>query len=141
MNNNVINLTAPVLQRPRLVPLLSPRHEVEAEQHVAKLTALRNAAAADHHVVLNPTHLMLKGDQLIGYLSLGGLPTVHAWFDTKHPHATDSLKMIETGEAIMASNGVRTFAVCVSKDSPFSPHMERLGFQRAGETVVWTKSL
>ena len=58
------------------------------------------AAAADNHPVLAPSHVMVKGGQVIGYLSLGSLPTVQAWFDSKNKHALDSLKMIEQGEEI-----------------------------------------
>ena len=143
MDTNVINLDIkPMpLTRARLLPLLPPRSQAEAEHVAGRHADLQRAAAADDHLVLAPTHVMMKGEQIVGYLSLGGLPTVHAWFDSKSPHASDSLKMIETGEAIMASNGARQYAVAVAEHSPFTAHMERLGFTKLGTTTLWTKAL
>lgn len=129
------------LERARLVPLLAPRNQPEAEAAAARVGALQEAAAADQHIVIAPTHLMLKGEKIIGYLSLGGLPVVQAWFDSKSPHASDSLKMIETGEAILADKGVHAYAVACAEHSPFTPHLPRLGFRRLMTTVLWTKQL
>lgn len=118
-------------ERARLVPLRD-------NEQVRRLV---EAAAADHHQCLAPTHVMVRGDQIIGYLSLGGLPTVQAWFDSATGHVLDSLKMIEMGEAVLASQGAGAYAVCVSKDSPFFPHMQRLGFEPVMETTVWKKKV
>jgi hypothetical protein len=128
------------LERARLVGL-KPANREEAERVPETLAALAAAAAADGHPVIGPTHVMVKGEKIIGYLSLGGLPTVQAWFDRKHPHAADSLKMIETGEALLQDKGVREYAVACAPESPFTPHMERMGFERLGETVLWLKRI
>lgn len=139
--DNIIPLNAPeILQRATLIPL-APRDEAEAHALPAKIHALRQLAAADNHIVLNPTHVMVKGGQVIGYLSLNGLPTVHAWFDTKNKHATDSIKMIEHGETIFRQQGVRAYTVACAEESPFTPHMARLGFTKLGTTVLWHKPL
>lgn len=135
----IINLPQ-VLQRATLVPL-APRDQHEAELLPQKLDTLRQLAADDQHVVLNPTHVMVKDGQIIGYLSLNGLPNVHAWFDTKHKHALDSIKMIEHGETIFRQQGVRAFTVACAAESPFTPHLPRLGFQKLGTTVLWHKNL
>lgn len=127
-------------QRPVLKPL-KPRDPQEAAQLPARLEALRAAAAADNHAVIAPTHVMQRGDEVCGYLSLGGLPTVQAWFDSHHKHAADSLKMIEHGETILREQGHRAFAVCCAETSPFQPHMERMGFKLVGLTQVWIKEL
>jgi len=128
------------LERAKLIPL-QPRDAADAEALPATLHALQMQAADDQHIVVCPTHIMVKGHEILGYLSLGGLPVVHAWFDSHHKHALDSLKMIETGEAIFADKGVRQFAVACAEHSPFTPHMERLGFTKLGTTVLWTKKL
>lgn len=125
-------------QRAVLLPL-KPRDQTEAEILPAKLQTLQAAAAADQHPVIAPTHVMLKGPDIIGYLSLGGLPTVQAWFDSRHKHPLDSLKMIEHGETILREQGVRQFALCCAEQSPFHPHLERLGFKCLGTTQVWVK--
>ena len=101
--------------------------------------AIAAAAAADNHKCIAPTHAMLKGDQIIGYLSLGGMPVVQSWFDSKNPHVLDSLKMIEHGETAIAEAGANTYMVAVSEQSPFRPHMERLGFTPVMQTTLWIK--
>jgi hypothetical protein len=121
-------------------PLLAPRARlvrVNGDPELVK--AIAQAAAADDHQCIAPTHVMVKGDQIIGYLSLGGMPVVQAWFDTKNPHVLDSLKMIEHGETALAEAGAQTYMVAVSEQSPFRPHLERLGFQPVMETTLWIK--
>ena len=128
-------VAAPLLSRTELVNLrLFPQEQLP---HVlADLSAL---AAADNHAVLNPTHVMLKDGQIIGYLSLDGLPTVHCWFDSKNKHAADSIKMIDHGQTAFGERGIRDFTVACAEESPFTPHMARLGFERLGTTVLWRK--
>lgn len=120
---------------------IKPRDQQEAAQLPQLLGQLQQQAAADNHAVLSPTHVMMKGDKIIGYMSLGGLPTVQAWFDSTHKHAADSLKMIEHAETVMREQGVRVYAVCCADSSPFNPHMQRLGFRFLGTTQVWAKEI
>lgn len=127
-------------QRPVLLPL-RPRDQQEAALLPERLEQLQRAAAADQHPVIAPTHVMMKGAEIIGYLSLNGLPTVQAWFDSGHKHAADSLKLIEHGETILREQGVRSYAICCAETSPFNPHMNRLGFKLLGTTQVWVKEL
>lgn len=131
---NVIHLNAPFLERAELVPLA-----MFGEQAPAVMGDLIAAAQADQHMVLNPTHVMLKGGKIVGYLSLNGLPMVHCWFDSQNKHALDSLKMMEHGVTAFRERGVRDFTVACADNSPFSPHMERLGFKKLGTTTLWRK--
>lgn len=103
--------------------------------------AIVTAARADQHQCIAPTHAMVRGDKIIGYLSLAGMPVVQAWFDSKSGHVLDSLKMIEHGETAIAEMGARAFMVAVSEDSPFKPHMERLGFQPVMQTTLYLKRI
>ena len=130
-----------LLERATLHPLRQPRNEEEATQLRLVLRDLNAAAAADDHCVLAPTHVMLKGGKIAGYLSLGGLPMVHCWFDSKQGHAGDSLKMIEHGETVLRTQGVREVTVACTELSPFTLHLERLGFKKLGTTVIWRKEL
>lgn len=139
---NVMQMPAPKLnERARLVALRQPTNPAEAQRLQRTLQALEQAAAADEHDVVSPTHVMVRGDQIIGYLSLGGLPVVQAWFDSKSGHVLDSLKMIEMGEAIFDSQGVKQYCVGVADNSPFAPHMERLGFKKLLTNTLWVKHL
>ena len=138
--NAEINLPSPLQQRAVLVPI-KPRNQDEAEALPAKVQRLQQAAAADNHMVVAPTHIMMKGDEIVGYFSLNGLPTIRAWFDTKNKHAADSLKMIEHGETLVRETGAPLYCIGVAEDSPFLPHMERLGFTKLGTQTVWIKQL
>jgi hypothetical protein len=139
-SNEITVQTTGLLERPVLMPL-RPRNEREGAALPALLAQLRERAAADNHPVLAPTHIMLRGGKICGYLSLGSLPTVQAWFDTQHKHAADSIRMIEHGETIIREQGHPAYAVCVAETSPFQPHMERLGFKLMGTTQIWIKEL
>lgn len=138
--DNVISLPAPVMERATLVPL-QPRDQEEAAAYPARIAELQQLAGEDNHAVLAATHVMVKGGKVVGYLSLGALPCVHAWFDTKNKHATDSLKMIEHGETIFREKGVRAYTVACAETSPFTPHMERMGFEKLGVTTLWRKRI
>ena len=130
-----------LLERATLVPLRQPRTEEEAHVLQQTLTELQRAAAADAHAVITPTHLMLKGGKVVGYLSIGALPVVHSWFDSQHPHVADSLKMIEHGETVVRTQGIRDYTVACADTSPFSQHMVRLGYTKLGTTTLWRKEL
>ena len=135
-----IQMETQLAQRATLLPL-KPRTQEDAAALPGKLEALQAKAGADAHCVIAPTHVLMKGGEVLGYFSLGALPTVQAWFDSNHKHAADSLKMIEHGETIFREQGVRMYAICCAEESPFTPHMERLGFRKLGTTVVWIKNL
>ena len=118
-------------QRCKLVPL----------RDGSRLKELSEAAAADNHVVLGPTHLVVRGDKIVGYGSLGGLVTLHVWLDSKSVHAGDSVRMLETAEALLADKGAGAVLMPCAENSPFAPHMERLGFKKLGATVLWIKAI
>jgi hypothetical protein len=132
-------LNMPMPARCRVVPLRQPRNPADAEALQNMLGALRSAASADQHTVLAPTHLVIKGDEIVGYGSLGGLPTLHLWLDSHKVHAADSLRLLETAEALLADKNVRQVLVPCSEQSPFAQHMERLGFKKLGTTTLFTK--
>lgn len=141
-SENIIEMPGlELLRSAELIPL-QPRDDREAQMLPAKLDALRALAAEDQHVVLNPTHVMVGPEgNIIGYVSLNGLPVVHAWFDSKHKHVRDSVKMIEHSQTILRQQGVRGFAVACAAESPFTAHLPRLGFHKLGTTVLWHKNL
>ena len=117
--------------RCRLVPLRTPQ----------EFTLLQTVAAADQHTVIGPSHLVTKAGEVLGYASLGTVPMLHVWLDRHPATAGDSLRMLETAEALLADKGVRLVIMPCAEHSPFSQHMERLGFQKLGATVLWAKNL
>lgn len=128
-------------ERARMVPLRNPTNADEEKQLSERLAALNEGAAADQHVAIAPTHLVMKGEQVVGYGSLGGMPTMHVWMDTRHTNALDSVRMLEHAEVAWREKGVRHVLVPCSENSPFAPHMERLGFRRLGPTVLYVKEI
>ena len=132
-------LTIP-LQRAVLVPL-RVRNEAEAQATHALVERLKAAAAADQHIVVAPTHVMLAGEEIMGYLSIGGLPTVQAWFNSAHKNPAHSIRMIEHAETIGRERGMPHYCVAVAAESPFSPHMARMGYDLLGTTNLWIKAL
>jgi len=138
-NGDAIHLAPPA--RAKVTPLLAPQSPQEAERRNALVQNLKHAAAQDNHTVIAPTHVVTKGGQIVGYGSLGGMPTLHVWLDSKQVHAVESLRLLETIEAVAASQGVRTVLMPCAEESPFAMHMERMGFTKLGATVLYVKNL
>lgn len=118
----------------------------------AQVDALTKIAAADGHRVLAPTHVFVKGDEVIGYASIcamlplfppGAPPRatqINVWFHSQRFHARDSFNIINVLENI-AWNGCPAPALIVpcTKESPFYKHMPALKYSPVMETVLWGK--
>lgn len=119
--------------------VLLPVRQMKTGENI--VAALLKAAGADRHTAIAPTHVMMRGDKIIGYLSLNGLPQVHAWFDSTVKNPRHSREMIKSGEVIFREMGVKNYCIACAAESPFTPHMERMGFEKLGTTVLWAKKL
>ena len=97
-------------------------------------------AAADDHIVLFPTHVVEKNGEIVGYLSIGAIPIVNLWMDSKRVKSTDSIAVIGQLDAIMDDSGTPTYYMPCSENSPYHPYMERAGFQAALKTNLYVKS-
>lgn len=106
-----------------------------------ELKALIELAKKDDHVVLGATHILTKNDEIVGYMSIGGITHVHNWFDTENVTASDSIIAISQAEAIMASQGVKNYIVACDEQSPFFSKMDRLGFKALFNTNLFTKEV
>jgi hypothetical protein len=95
------------------------------EQDIAILVDL---AKEDNHSIICPTHCVLKNEQLIGYVSMGVIPTVLLWLDTKRALVRDSRTVMNFIENAVVDRGGTYVNVPCNEDSPFRPYMERLGF-------------
>jgi hypothetical protein len=140
---HVINLPAPrslTGQRIQLRRLLARTPEQQAALNQL-LADLQREAAADNHQALAPTHVMIRGDEILGYVSIAGMPMINFWAHSGKLHAGESLKMIETAEAVAQHEGCQLVCVPCAENSPFAQHMERLGFQKLGATVLYLKQL
>jgi hypothetical protein len=110
-------------------------------QTPAELETLIAVAAEDGHSVVGATHLLTKNGKITGYASLGGIPLMNVWLDSKQMGALDSMLLLRDAEAILADRGHHQYLMPCTVESPFNPHMERLGFKRLGPTMMHLKKL
>jgi len=95
------------------------------------------AAAADGHGVIHPTHAVLRGDEVVGYASLGAVKMFFAWLDTRKLSAPESFRAWRTAEDLLVGAG----PVCLpcTLSSPLLPFVERMGYQRLAEARLHLK--
>lgn len=106
-----------------------------------ELQKLLDNAADDDHTVIGATHLLIKGDEIVGYASISGIPMVHTWCSSKRMTASDSLIAISQLEAILANNEVPRYIMACSDDSPFKDKMDKLGFSPVFTTNLFVKEI
>ena len=100
--------------------------------------ALVRAAEADNHVVLAPTHLVVRGGEILGYASVGAVPLVLTWLDSKKVKARDMMYLVNLAENMVGTAGqAQAGVVCVpcAEDSPIYPHMGALGYEQYGRVM------
>ena len=99
--------------------------------------ALLHAAMEDHHRVIAPTHVVLRGEEeVVGYASLGGQALFFAWLDSRKLSAHESFRAWRQAEEVAHGRGL---CLAVSPDSPFLPFVERMGYERLGPAVLFLK--
>lgn len=111
---------------------------IESEHEMAELL---EAAGKDKHEVVFPSHLVKKDGKTIGYVGVFSMPVLMWWLDSKEGKARDTLELLAQIEDFARSKNVKRYATICSEDSPYFPHMERLGFSKLGETVLFEKEL
>ena len=95
------------------------------------------AAAADGHGVIHPTHAVRRGDEVVGYTSLGAVRMVFAWLDTRKLSAPETFRIWRESEKILSGMG----PVCLpcTTSSPLLPFIERMGYQRLADARLHLK--
>ena len=95
------------------------------EADIPILTAL---AKADSHSVVFPTHVVEHGQQMIGYISLGAVPTVLVWLDSSRATIRDSMAVSNFFENMVSANGGTSIMLPCNDNSPFRPYIEQVGY-------------
>jgi hypothetical protein len=108
------------------------------QENIAELVKL---AEVDNHLVIAPTHILEKNGQLVGYISLGGVPTALVWTDTKLVKARDSACLLNFMENTVAASGSQFMALPCTTQSPYRPFIERLGYLNCGQHDLLIKKL
>jgi len=75
-------------------------------------------AEQEKHAVLVPTHVVKKGSEIVGHVSVGGIPLTFCHF-SKNMDAGDSFSIINTVENMLQLGGHTGVVTPVAKDSPF----------------------
>lgn len=107
----------------------------------AEQDKLAKAAHEDGHVVIAPTHILEKEDEIVGYLSMGVVPTVLTWMSTSRVNARDSVAVLNLIENLVAAQGQPLVCIPCWDQSPFHPFMEKFGYNKIFTTDIFIKSL
>lgn len=105
------------------------------------LPQLERLALQDNHALIRPTHVFLKHDEIVGYVSLAAVALVLPWFDSRQCHADDSFYFGNMVENLAQMHGHDVLCLPFVKDSPFQPFIERLGYQKAGQVELTFKKV
>lgn len=115
----------------RLVPLTT----------VEQFKALQDCARQDNHIVVCPTHLVVKGEQIVGYGSVGKVPMLNCWVHSKHVNKFESIRLLREAETMLADRGAEFVILPVAKESPFRKFVKKLGYIVLGEAGYNIKRL
>lgn len=109
---------------------------------VRELNQLGEEAKADDHVLFFPTDIAKRGDETLGYASIGALPMVNVWFHTQKVKGRDSATLMNMVEYAAKQRGFNTICVPCWKSSPLREAIEKwLGYSYFGETGLFVKTL
>lgn len=103
--------------------------------------ALALAAKSDAHAPLHPTHVILRGDDIIGYYGLNSLPLYRLWFHSEKMKATDSLRVLWHIEQGYREAGLGLIGTLININSPFYPCAVRGGYRECTGDRLFLKGL
>jgi hypothetical protein len=103
--------------------------------------ALAQAAKEDAHHPLNPTHVIERGEEIVGYFGVNSLPLYRLWFHSEKMKAADSLRLLFMIENHYRMAGVPLIATIISTGSPFYPVAARGGYLEAPGDRLFLKEL
>jgi hypothetical protein len=110
-----------------------------------ELEALASLAEDDKHEPIAPSHVFLKGNEIVGYASIAQVPLILPWFHTTRCRAADSHYFINQMENLIAecmpANGQDLICVPVVAGSPFQPHIADFGYVDAGKVSLAFKKV
>lgn len=129
-----------------LPPGLGPAHPIvkciRRLQSQEDLARLIEASAQDNHRPICPTHLLEREGEILGYASIGCVPMVFCWVDSRKVRARQSFALLAQAEQLAAAYApVNVICVPCTAESPFAPFMGRLGYHQLGEAMFLVKNL
>ena len=99
--------------------------------------AVVQAALSDNDNMTFPTHVVMKGDKIVGGWCLGGVPLVMCWHSTTEVNAKDSMILNNAVAGIMNDRGVGMYMMACNNESPYINYMERFGLKPVWPTNIF----
>lgn len=103
--------------------------------------AVLQAARADNHAPLKPTHVIERDGEIVGSLAINSLPLFRIWFHTEKIKAADSKQLLFAIESHYRMAGVPLVATLVPLKSPFYPVGARFGYTECPDLRLFLKGL
>lgn len=102
---------------------------------------LERNATADNHFVLQATHVVKKHGEIVGYLSINAVPSIHLWMDTKKTDVKDSLVMERFFLNEAEKGGAKFVFVPCQSTSPYINVMERRDYKQVSYDKMFVKGV
>ena len=90
---------------------------------------------------VSPTHYVEKAGDVVGSLSVGGLPLFSYWCDPGKVNSRDSYQILQQGEAVASDRQLGAVAMFCEYDSPYVPLLDRMGFQELMRGGLYLKEV
>lgn len=86
----------------------------------------KNAAEDNHAGVYLPTHVSVKDGRIVGYLSVGVVPMILTWQDTKRVTPLDSIRLLSKVEGI--TDQYKHICFPCDPESPYNRLLPKAGY-------------
>tara|TARA_R100000654_G_scaffold53277_1_gene79387 strand:+ start:922 stop:1275 length:354 start_codon:yes stop_codon:yes gene_type:complete len=112
---------------------------LERINSIEELELVVEEGKKDNHNLFNPTHVVKKGDNIVGAWSLCGIPFLTAWIKTDAINKRENLQIQSIVDSLMSEKGQNQYLIACDKDSKYAKFMERVGYKHYWETVLYIK--
>jgi len=102
---------------------------------------LERLASEDGHSVILPSHVVERGGQIIGALSMATVPMFLVYMSLKHATRIDSFCTNVFMQTAAKDHGDKVICVPCHVKSPLRPYMERVGYSPYGTHDLMFKIL
>jgi len=99
-----------------------------------------NAAIADNDNMTYPTHIIEKGNEVVGGWSLGSIPLVMVWHKSDGINAKESLILNNTFRTIMDDRSPNGYFIACNNNSPYINHMQKFGYSPIWKTNLFVSN-
>jgi hypothetical protein len=96
----------------------------------AGFAEVKQAAFDDGHASYGVTHVIEKNNEIIGHLSVGGIPTVLVWMHTKKANAFDTHRAMQFFQDELRLRHAKGLIVPCPVGTPLYAYMEKAGYEK-----------